>query len=466
MRLSAWRNLTDTEKLGASDEDAESKSRALPPEETAAAFEGSHSRNLVFSFLERIFPRAASAIVMLVLATFVAPNVVGVYAWGVLALTLFQSVTDSAVRQIAVLAIKSRSGLRFLDRYALWSSILGILFLALVLAALGLFLPEDVRHQTIFLVPLLLIPPIDAIRVRHVAYLQTHNKWSRLATAQLMAAIVSFGVSIPVLFLTKSLLASALQLVLTELWFTLQARVAAKRAGFFGVDESTRQEGTSPRIEYLHIALYSLLGWLQGQSDRVLLAGLAGTGKLGLYSFSWSLSRSAGDAVSNATANVLRPALIGHEISEVTAVRKRADQILVRAVSIAAAVIVATSLIAEFVIRRILSSDWDGAIDAVPVMSLSIIPTLLAWSLTVVLIARKRLRWAPPIKAVGVLLAVPVAFAATKSIELAAWIVVMREVIVLILMIAAAGKAAPWRSIALGAAILAAFACVILLARL
>jgi O-antigen/teichoic acid export membrane protein len=454
--------LTDVEKP-----DGANQSLAEKLDESAAITESkiSHSRNLIFSFLERIFPRAASAIIMLVLATFVAPNVVGVYAWAVLGLTLFQSVTDSAVRQMAVLAIKSKSGLRFLTRYALWSSILGVLFLSGVILVLRIFLPVEVREQAILLLPLLLIPPIDAVRVRHVAYLQTNNKWARLASAQLMAAVVSFGVSLPVLFVTRSLLASALQLVLTELWFTLQAIYAARRTGF-KLNSDGQQEGQSPSTEYLHIALYSLLGWLQGQSDRILLAGLAGTAKLGLYSFSWSLSRSAGDAVSNATANVLRPALIGHEISEPASIRRRTDQILLRAVAISAGVIVITSLVAELVIKRILSSAWDEAINAVPVMSLSMIPTLIAWSLTVVLIARKRLKWAAPIKAVGVVLAVPVAFAAVQSIELASWIVVLREVIVLVLMIIAAGKAAPWRSIALGGIVMAAFSAVLLVTRL
>ena len=57
-----------------------------------------------------------------------------------------------------------------------------------------------------------------------------------------------------------------------------------------------------------------------------------------------------------------------------------------------------------------------------------------------------RLGWRAPIKAVGIFLAVPIALAALTSIELAAWMLLLHEAILLVLLLIASKSAAPWKA--------------------
>lgn len=409
-------------------------------------------RHLTWSFLERIFPRASSAILMLVLTHFVGPAVVGVYAWAVLGLTLVQSVSDGAVRQIAVIALRSDDGRAFLRTYVRWSSWLGPAVLALLLVLLAALLPADLRPQALLVAPLVLVPVVQAARVWPVATLQTTGRWSTLARAQLVAALGSFALSLPLLVATGSLVACSLQVMVTELLLTLSIRRSARLLPDLQPGSATR--GTVVR-EFWHLVLYTLFGWLQGQSDRILLAWFTTTSRLGLYSLAWSMSRSVGDSVSFSTSNVLRPRVATHLDAPAPVVRAAADSVLLRAVALSSVLVVVTAVGARVVLPHLLSAEWSAAIEVVPVMALSALPTLLAWSMTPILTAARRMRWAAPIKSVGIVLALPVALAAREDLTLAAWFLVGREVVVLVLMVAATGRYTPWRAVLAGGAALA-----------
>jgi O-antigen/teichoic acid export membrane protein len=410
-------------------------------------------RHLIWSFFERFFPRAASSAITLILATFLSPAGIGVYSWVIIGLTFYQSVTDAAVRQIAVPSVSGHAGLNFLRKYSWWSAVSGGLALVALLLVLALTLPNHISGQAWLLLPVVVIPAVTAVRAKYVAYLQKGSEWRLLAGAQLFAAAFSFAVSIPLLILTRSLLATAIQLALTEFWFSAQVILAARKKGWARYAQALPQ-GDSPAREFRHISAYSLLGWLQGQGDRLLIALMTGPATLGLYAFAWSLSRSVGDAVSNSTANVLRPVIVQSPKLSSKEIARNADRLLLRSLVMSAAIVIVTSTVSKYVMPLILDRSWDSSLNLVPIMSLSIIPTLLAWSLTVILMATGSLRWATPIKGVGVGLGVVVAFAALVNLELAAWVLVLRETIVLGLMLLVARAAVPWKAVNAGFALL------------
>lgn len=367
-------------------------------------------------------------------------------------MTLYQAASDTAIRQIAVSAVVTEGGRKFLRRYAWISTIAGMVFLSASLVAIFAFTPSAVNDQVVLLIPLVAVPGLMAARVGALARIQMAGKWKALATFQLIGTAASFVVSVPVLLITRSLLASSLQIVITELAFTLLAVNAARS---LPAAEESRQENSHPPLgqEFGHLAMYSVLAWFQSQTDRVLMGPVAGSTALGLFSVANSVARSGGDAVSTSTANVLRPELLTNRHLTPKEIGERADRVLTKAVLISAGATVVTLLGIDLVLRPILSSQWDYALATARIISLTIIPTLFSWSMTVVLVAAGRTKWAAPIKFLGIPMAVPIAVVAAHSLLWAGTFVVVREVVLLALLIASSGGAYPRRSLGTGAAL-------------
>lgn len=389
---------------------------------------------------------------MLGLAAFLTPEIVGVYALGILATTLYQAASDTAIRQIAVSAVGAESGQKFLRRYAWISTVAGMVFLSASLVAIYAFTPTEVSGQVVYLIPLVAVPGLMAGRVVAIARIQMAGKWRALATFQMIGTAASFAISVPVLLLTRSLLASSLQIVITELTFTL---LSVKAARSLPAAQETPEECSHPPLgkEFGHLAMYSVLAWFQSQTDRVLMGPVAGSTALGLFSVANSVARSGGDAVSTSTANVLRPELLTNRDLTPRQIGERADRVLAKAVLISAGATAVTLLGIDLVLRPILSSQWDYALATARIISLTIIPTLFSWSMTVVLVAAGRTKWAAPIKFLGIPMAVPIAVVAAHSLLWAGAFVVVREVVLLALLIASSGGAYPGRSLRTGAAL-------------
>jgi len=416
--------------------------------------------NLAWSVLERVLPRAASALIMLVLAARLAPSVVGIYAWMILALTLVQTVGDTAARQTAVVHDGTASGARFIGRFRVWSAVVGGALLSVVVMALLLTQAEQDRWQALALAPFVLVPAASAAGIDALVRLQRSGRWKDIASNQAWSSTCSLLCSVPTLVATGSLLASALQALLAEAGFAVLNRRRAARLGR-GADTGTRPSELTGGVfrDYLHTALFALLGWGQGQTDRLSIGGLAGGSRLGQYAFAMSLSRSIGDAAALAAVNVLRPALTeaardgrGSEIVAVTEASLR------RSLVLAVVAAVATSIGVELIVAPFLADDWDPALALVPILALSVAPSVVAWSITAVLQAESRMRWASPIKAVGVLLSLPVGLVALQDLQLAAWLVNARELVVMALLLLAARHRAPWRGalLALGVVLVGA----------
>lgn len=406
-------------------------------------------RSLIWSLIERVFPRLASALLMVLLAQYVTPVVVGLYAWPMLVLTFYYSALDGAIRQVVVPSFANRNSYDFLLRYRRWASVCGVLAMVATLAVLWLVFPTNLHPQILALIPLIAVPVANTYAIIPLGFLQRADRWRSLANLQLGVAGLSLVVSLPVLFLTKSLLGAAIQVLLAELLFAVFAHHSAIRVGMIQYLR-TIGPGRTLAAEFRHASWFFILGWLQGQADRILLGAVAGTAALGSYNLAMAVARNPGDAVSSSTANVLRVRLDG--VQELREVRRKTDGLLIRAVALSVVLVVALDFGTRFVLRPLLDESWSKPLDAVSPASLSILITTITWSLAPVLMARGRLRWGAPIKVVGVVLAVPIAVAAAHSIVLAAWFFLARELVLLVLLVLACGRATPVRatSLALG----------------
>lgn len=411
-------------------------------------------RSLIWSLIERVFPRLASALLMVLLAQFVTPVVIGLYAWPMLVLTFYYSALDGAIRQVVVPSFANKNSYEFLLRYRRWASLLGVLAMVITLGVLWFVFPASLHMQVAALAPLIAVPVANSYAVIPLGFLQRADRWRSLANLQLVVAALSLVVSLPVLFLTKSLMGASIQVLLAELLFAILAHRAAVRAGMM---QHLRAIGAGASLsrEFRHASWFFILGWLQGQADRILLGAIAGTAALGSYNLAMAVARNPGDAVSSSTANVLRVRL--DSVVELQEVRKKSDHLLVRAVALSALLVVVLDLGTQFILRPLLDGSWSRPLDAVFPASLSILITTVTWSLAPVLMARNRLRWGAPIKIVGVVLAIPIAVAAAHSIVLAAWVFLAREAILFALLVVACGRATPVRASSLAVLLVLAF---------
>jgi O-antigen/teichoic acid export membrane protein len=392
---------------------------------------------LTWSLLERLLPRLASALLLLILAALTNPSVVGVYSWALLGYTAYQALTDAAIRQVMVRAVHSYNGLAFLVTYRAWASIGGFLGVGSVVVLLFMHTNDA---ATLILLPIAFAPACTAAGMLSVARLQVAGKWAVLARGQLVAATISLSVSLPCLLVTQNLLAGGLQVLLTEgifaIWCVRNASNLDRVPALAG--------GASPKSEFFGMSAYSGLAWTQGQGDRFLLGVFAGTTQLGNYAFATAIARSLGDAMASATANVLRAETSTIDVLQPDRFRAVASRVLVRGLVIVTVVIIATDIATEFVLRPILGDEWAVPLGIVPILAIATLPSVLAWSSSVFHVSAGRTRRALWTPLVGIMFALPIAFVASNNLEHAAWIVVVRDVTVVTVSFLSAGRRAPW----------------------
>lgn len=396
---------------------------------------------LAWAFVERLLPRIASALVMLIFAAATNPTIVGSYAWMVVALTGVQSIFDAAVRQVAVGAVQTENGMRFLRRYRIVFASAGPLILLSALFFVSLATADPVG--TFFtLLPIAFAPVGTALATVALARLQMAGKWRAIALSQSSAVTTSLLVSLPLVLTTQNALGPALQALLAELFNAALLVFLVRRVQ---IDIRT-SDTTDLAKEFMAASWFAGLGWAQSQADRVLVGAVGGQRVLGLYSFSWSLSRNVGDALSYASVNVLRPQLLKLESTDTQRALSIFRQSLYRVNLLLVAVAIATFVGATWILPLILDQRWETVFTAVPIMSLSSFPLVAAWSLTPILVREGRLRAALFGKILGVAAAVPVGLAAAQDLTLAAWVALAREFLVLLCLAIASRRTVPARA--------------------
>lgn len=395
--------------------------------------------------MERVLPRASSALVAILLAYATSPDIVGIYTWLTLGVTLYLSVADGAARQVAVLAWRSSTGLDLIKRYARIAGPSGLLVLSLVAIIVGALTGRwDLIASAS---PIIFVPLVNVRSVAATALMQVSGQWRSLALIQSVAAASSLVASVPLLLATASLLGPALQLLLTEAIFTFLVR---RKVRLTGLNEraASLTEGERLGGAFAHLSAQAALGWVQGQADRLLLGGFAGTSALGSYSLALAIGRNPGDAVSMATANVARSAVVGE--ASLHDARAILDKLLVRALAAAAVLVTLLILAVQLILPLLLNTDlWGQSIAAAGPILLSMIVTVYAWSVSPVLVQFGYGKALTYIKLVGLAFAPAVAIGAMWNLQIAAWLVLSREIAMMLASVAICPKAAPKKSLIL-----------------
>ncbi|MCG7580089.1 oligosaccharide flippase family protein [Mycolicibacterium sp. OfavD-34-C] len=389
------------------------------------------------------------------------PHSVGLYSWAVLALTFYQSVSDLPIRQIAVGLIGVDGGERFLRRYAIYSGGLGLCFMSFAVTSVSILSSRGLAiNQLLELLPLTLVPVAQAIATRPTAVLQHDGSWGRVSFCRTSAALAAVAIGVPTVLAFHSIIGACVAVMVAELLNSILIRRASRALRYS--DYSHHRSSTSSSnianssniADYWHMAVYSVLGWLQAQSGRVLLGAWAGTSTLGSYSLGYSVGRSAGDAIAASQANILRVDLtrqrakVDLEIRAIVAANLRAGLAL-SVISASGAVI-----FSYFVLHPILGAEWDSALSMVPILALTAVPMAIASSSAPVHVHRGNARIAFIAPAVCLLFAPAIAVAAISSLVLAAWTVLLRECVLASLQAIFMGKATPWREVAYAAAVI------------
>ncbi|WP_185261399.1 lipopolysaccharide biosynthesis protein [Pseudarthrobacter sp. NBSH8] len=403
---------------------------------------------MLWSFIERIMPRAATALLMFLAAIYVSPSILGIYTWAILGFTLLQSVFDVAVRQVAVGALRTRSGLRFLVNYRTTFMVVGVLIIGVVIVSLLLTQPNHLHSSIWMLCPLAVAPIAMASGTKSVATLQSAGKWKALASAQSLSVLISLIISLPVVLMTRSIAGCVLQVSIVELIFAFMVVRMAKATQI----PASQYLGIPPASvvsQFSSASTYSALGWGQGQADRVLVGLLVGTAKLGQYNLAWSVSRSLGDAIVNASVNVIRPQILdkANDVDSQGDVRR----LLSRACLMITVTIVLTIAGTEFILKPVLGDEWADALRAVPVMALCTYPQIFSYTATIYLTRLGKLRAGLLPKILGLLLAIPIALAAVSGLTFAAWLAVARELVVMIWLVWLVRKQIPLLGMVIGA---------------
>jgi O-antigen/teichoic acid export membrane protein len=366
---------------------------------------------------------------MVIFAALTSPTIVGYYSAAILAYMVVQSTGDAAIRQIAVGALSSRDGLRFLSRYQRVYALTGMVFVAVVIAAM-------VRWGSATaligweLAPIALAPVAVASGTRAVATLQRAGRWRQIGQIQGLGVLASCAVTIPLVIATRSPIGSALQLLVSEALFAWGARRAARRVEPVAVGDSSSPTG---RL-FASASLFTLLTWAQGQADRVCLGFLGGSHRLGLYTFGWNLSRNVTDSLGIATGNVLRPLIIDGTRKAPHHLRSLVTRSMRRGIAMTACVVALTYIGAYALAPLVFGPEWAPALEAVPLMSVSAVPALVSWCLTPVLVHEGMLRTGTVARVAGLALSFVVAACALKSLVWAAWAGLGREMVAVAIM--------------------------------
>ena len=410
-----------------------------------------HVRDFFLSAVERVFARLPSALLMIVLGAFVGPEVVGAYSWMALALTLSQALVDVPLRQISVEAVSSTGGTRLVHRSQLIGIAVSTSVLVLTYVVVVVAFTDLTQGDAWLFFPLIAVPIASIGSVSSIARLQAGNEWASLARIRSFSALLSLACTLPLLISTHSMLWVAIQPLIVESFVFALSAYRVRRSIQSNEPEVLDGDGRMA-AELRSLTGYALLGWAEGQLDRVLLGAIAGTTALGSYSYSQALGRSGGEAVANASANVLR-AQVAPLRDQPAKILKALDRSALVALSASAVVVVLVWAASEFVLPGFLSPAWAAALAAAPVMALSLLPSTTTWLITVQLVSLRSTRRALPSRLTGLALALPIALLATQSLQLAAWAVVARATLVLLPLAFTVRTWMPWFSITLSSAL-------------
>lgn len=326
----------------------------------------------------------------------------------------------------------------------------------------GAFGKDSTGTDFLSLAPLVFVPLARAIAIQPTAVLQHQESWRRVSAYRITGAVMGATIGLPIVLATRSIVGASTAWMTSEITYTLiicmSLALKKKSAGRQSV-LTPSDDGGGRTIgywsTYVHMALYSTLGWLQGQSERVLLGMWAGTSALGAYSLGTAIGRSAGDAIALSQPVVLRVDLSRSEPTSDCEIKRILGRNIRGGLLLTVASAIAVIIISVYLLPPLLGPSWSTALRMGPILALSAIPLAISASSAPVHIQMGKARIAYIAPAISLLFAPVVAVGAINSLTLAAWIVLLRECVLALMQSVLMRRAAPWREVSLALVIVA-----------
>lgn len=347
--------------------------------------------SVLLAALERVVNRGAGVVVGVVMVFFVSPREMGLYAGAFLAYTFASAVGDSAIRQSAPPYWFSRRGRDVLHRVSAFGAVISCVTVAgfaAVMRVTGAASPRD----SLMVLSLCLAGIFSCAALPRVTYAEAQGRWAFLARQQAVASVGSIVVGaalVPVLGIGGGF---AQTIVCEGLYFLRLPRP--------GVELASGAETAMPTAlrQLAHVSVTNVLGWLQGQAERIAIAVFAGPILLGYYAVAFQLARSLSDPAATGLMSWLRnslsrPGADQGSVYDAAIKRGAALGLVLQAVALSCLVLPASLVLPE---------TWHESVRIAVVMSASLPILMVQWSMSAMLIAQHRTRELFPWQVCGV----------------------------------------------------------------
>jgi O-antigen/teichoic acid export membrane protein len=369
--------------------------------------------------LERVLNRGASGLVSVVMLFFVTPSEMGFYAAVYLVFTLAQSSGDSAVRQSAA-PLWYTTGGRATLRRATWVSG-SITTCATALFAVGALLLTDVSTtDAVMALALASAGAFSAAALPRVTFQEAIGAWRTLARRQAVASGVSIVVGVA-LVPSLGVGGGFAQTIVAEGMFLLL--IPPPQPDRIAVSGDGHREAR----QIFSLAGTNVLGWIQGQAERVTIGLFGGPAALGRYTVAYQMARTVADPAATGLSAWLRNWLARPDVDVGVAFRSGIRRALLFGTALQGAVMVVVIL----PLSLVLPATWGVSLHMAIVLSVSLPIVLAHWCMSALLIiqgrAHEMLRW----QLLGVALTIGCGFLVTVSVWVGVSALVARDVAML-----------------------------------
>lgn len=359
-----------------------------PSTATAAIVAKARSAS-VLAILERLINRAASAVVGLAMVFFASPREVGLYAGAVVVYSLAQTVGEFALRQTAAPLWRAEGGPELIRRAALVCGGCTAILVA-GYAAVMWGSGRASGDEALLLATLAIAGLVGALGLPRLTYAQAIGDWRPLARKQLLASAASVVVGLA-LVPWSGIGGGIAQTVTVEVLFV----ALLTRAGTLspsGVPTS------SPTRQLRHMSVSNLFGWLQGQSERVVVGVIGGPVLLGFYAIAFQIARSLSDPAATGLATLLR-----NRLSEPGADRGEVFRATVRrAAQFGLVLQLCTVCIAVIPLSLLLPESWDRSLVLAALLTAGLPLVIAQWCISTLLVVEDRTRLMFPWQMLGI----------------------------------------------------------------
>jgi O-antigen/teichoic acid export membrane protein len=322
---------------------------------------------------------------------FVSPREMGLYAGAYLVYTFAASIGDSAIRQSAPpfwFARRGREVLHTVSGAGAALSFVAVAAFAVVVRTTG----AATSREALMVLSLGLAGVFSCAALPRVTYAEAQGRWPFLARQQLVASVSSILVGaalVPFLGIGGGIA----QTVVSEGVYFLRV----PRPGPELADGAETPRRTAFR-QLSHVSLTNVLGWVQGQAERIAIAVFAGPALLGFYAVAFQLARSLSDPAATGLMSWLRnslsrPGSDRRTVYESAVRRAAALGLLLQVVALGCLVVPAAV---------VMPHSWHTSVRIAVVMSASLPALMVQWSMSAMIIAQHRTKELFPWQLVGV----------------------------------------------------------------